>query len=453
MLYIPSDLQCDFVSLHLGSNAAAVHVEGRDEWQSLVLRASAPAALNIEIIVHNLLPKRGFLYTASLEVSTSKASVASDDVMLRYEVVTCDRLASLIDGVEVETIADAISMPLAPIEFGTREKPEGLIVEYPEGGWDDTEIAWEPMRKYCLPDAVVHGDEGLVTVGPYILEESIRLASFRPEELVWTAIGSGVVRLRTVVPKLSIDTAASFFSGYPGGRNYAHWMVDILPAAAPPLVDDDAVMLWPDIETSFRKETLAILACQHRSVFLSNGVAVKCRRLRINPFSYVDAGHFPHPARMDFVEDMRRRAEPNREAQRLIYVSRRDGGGRNLRNEDEIAALVESRGFEILTLSSLPVIEQVRTFAEASIVVGAHGAGLTNIMFCRPQTMLLELLPDLYIQWMMRRLASIVPLRYGCVIGQADEQKEFQQDLSWRVDPKSVAVALDAMLAARFAVR
>ena len=134
-------------------------------------------------------------------------------------------------------------------------------------------------------------------------------------------------------------------------------------------------------------------------------------------------------------------------------MSRRDGGGRNLRNEDEIAALVESRGFEILTLSSLPVIEQVRTFAEASIVVGAHGAGLTNIMFCRPQTMLLELLPDLYIQWMMRRLASIVPLRYGCVIGQADEQKEFQQDLSWRVDPKSVAVALDAMLAARFAVR
>ena len=104
MLYIPSDLQCDFVSLHLGSNAAAVHVEGRDEWQSLVLRASAPAALNIEIIVHNMLPRRGFLYTASLEVSTSKASVASDDVMLRYEVVTCDRLASLIDGVAIITL-------------------------------------------------------------------------------------------------------------------------------------------------------------------------------------------------------------------------------------------------------------------------------------------------------------------------------------------------------------
>ena len=53
----------------------------------------------------------------------------------------------------------------------------------------------------------------------------------------------------------------------------------------------------------------------------------------------------------------------------------------------------------------------------------------------------------------MRRLASIVPLRYGCVIGQADEPKEFQQDLNWRVDATSVAVALDAMLAERRATR
>lgn len=441
-LLLPAGLRCGRLRLRVGKTEVDADLACRDRWQSLRLRASRPAnspAEPIELLADVPAAGRANLFTADLVV-------ASETPILPYQVVTCERLASLVEDVEVERIADATSIALAPIEFGTRVKPDYPVVEHPPNGWTDDRIEWGPLSKFCVRDAVVHGEEGWVTVGPYILEESIRLASFRDDELRFTAIGSGVVLMRTHAPRWSVDTAANLFSGYPGARNYAHWMIDILPAAAPPLLDDDTVLLWPDIESSFRDECLAFLKRRNRCVFLAPGAAVTCRRLRINPFSHVDAGHFPHPARMAFVHALLEEAKPDSQACRLIYVSRRDSGARNLCNEDEIIALVKARGFEVLTLTGMPVIEQVRRFAEAAIVVGPHGAGLTNVIFCRPRTMFLELLPDFYVQWCMRRIASLVPVRYGCVIGRAESEAHTQQALNWRVDADQVAAALDDML-------
>jgi capsular polysaccharide biosynthesis protein len=42
---------------------------------------------------------------------------------------------------------------------------------------------------------------------------------------------------------------------------------------------------------------------------------------------------------------------------------------------------LEDIGFEGFCLSHLPFEEQVRLFADADIVVGPHGAGLTNIIY------------------------------------------------------------------------
>ena len=38
-----------------------------------------------------------------------------------------------------------------------------------------------------------------------------------------------------------------------------------------------------------------------------------------------------------------------------------------------------------------PLRDQIRSFREADIVVGVHGAGLTNIVFCRPGATVLEI--------------------------------------------------------------
>jgi len=59
---------------------------------------------------------------------------------------------------------------------------------------------------------------------------------------------------------------------------------------------------------------------------------------------------------------------------------------RIMRNEGALIAELRRRGFDIVVPGTLPFTEQVRTFRNASLVVGPHGAGLTNIAFCEPGT-------------------------------------------------------------------
>lgn len=78
---------------------------------------------------------------------------------------------------------------------------------------------------------------------------------------------------------------------------------------------------------------------------------------------------------------------------RLIYISRK--GVRDLRmTSDENGAIEKSLsklGVEILAPHKLTFPEQVQRFHDASLVVGAHGAGLVNILFGRDDLKILEL--------------------------------------------------------------
>ena len=64
---------------------------------------------------------------------------------------------------------------------------------------------------------------------------------------------------------------------------------------------------------------------------------------------------------------------------------------RTVLNEDEVIALLESRGFETLTMEG-PVRAQAATFASAEAIVAAHGAALANLVFAPPGTAVVELM-------------------------------------------------------------
>ena len=66
-----------------------------------------------------------------------------------------------------------------------------------------------------------------------------------------------------------------------------------------------------------------------------------------------------------------------------IYVPRRRGGWRSVLNDDEVAAAMERQGFMVFRSEEHSLTEQIRIFARATMVVGLHGAGLTNTLFAR----------------------------------------------------------------------
>jgi hypothetical protein len=81
-------------------------------------------------------------------------------------------------------------------------------------------------------------------------------------------------------------------------------------------------------------------------------------------------------------------------AHRLIYIDRGGSANRRLPNE---AALVEQlcrRGFHPVRPETLTLDQQVALFKGAGMVVGQLGAGLANIAFCQPGTVVYELVPE-----------------------------------------------------------
>ena len=96
--------------------------------------------------------------------------------------------------------------------------------------------------------------------------------------------------------------------------------------------------------------------------------------------------------RQVFLKKINLRITEKKRYSNKIFINRKDGTGwRYIINENEVEKNLISQGFQSLTLSKLSFIEQVKIFNSAETVVGLHGAGFANLVFCKPGTKVLEL--------------------------------------------------------------
>jgi capsular polysaccharide biosynthesis protein len=79
---------------------------------------------------------------------------------------------------------------------------------------------------------------------------------------------------------------------------------------------------------------------------------------------------------------------------RPIYVTRgASGNNRDILNEAAVQALLTARGFQIIDPGQMSVADQITTFAQAPVIVSAHGAALANLAFAAGGTALIEIFP------------------------------------------------------------
>lgn len=107
-----------------------------------------------------------------------------------------------------------------------------------------------------------------------------------------------------------------------------------------------------------------------------------------------------------------------------IYISRENANCRKVMNESEFLPFLETLGFQTVCLEHLPFQEQVGYFANAEIIIAPHGSGLTNLIFCRPNTKVIEFL---FPQWETSyywQLCNIVSCEYYCCVGEPVDEVE-----------------------------
>ena len=81
-------------------------------------------------------------------------------------------------------------------------------------------------------------------------------------------------------------------------------------------------------------------------------------------------------------------------------------------NNEELTKFLQKKNFEILKPEKISLIEQIQKFNCAKTVIGAHGAGLTNIVFSKEKTNVIEIIPESHPSKKVERLSDILNLKY-----------------------------------------
>lgn len=93
---------------------------------------------------------------------------------------------------------------------------------------------------------------------------------------------------------------------------------------------------------------------------------------------------------------------------------------RNMINYEPIRQmLVEDYGFEVVAPEKMTLAEEVATYANAEIVVGAEGAGMYGAVFSRRGTKYLTLCDEDYVMPILGTIAEIRGLEIGYVFGES----------------------------------
>lgn len=102
-----------------------------------------------------------------------------------------------------------------------------------------------------------------------------------------------------------------------------------------------------------------------------------------------------------------------------LYISRGSARYRRVINEAELIETLKQHGFTVLALEDYSVAEQIQFFYHAQAIIAPHGAGLTNLIFCQPQTTVIELFSPNYIRHYYWPISSYLKLNFYYLVGES----------------------------------
>jgi hypothetical protein len=78
-----------------------------------------------------------------------------------------------------------------------------------------------------------------------------------------------------------------------------------------------------------------------------------------------------------------------------LMLTRAPGLPRQIQNMSEVTKLLAEYNVKLVDPANFSPLEQLQIFSNCSLLIGAHGAGLTNLAFTPPGSKIIELLPPL----------------------------------------------------------
>ncbi|MEP0356628.1 glycosyltransferase 61 family protein [Paraglaciecola sp.] len=194
-----------------------------------------------------------------------------------------------------------------------------------------------------------------------------------------------------------LPESATFIADWFYERNYAHWLLDTVPRLinrAGKVICHNPVKIW-------QKDLLQLYG-----VALTEVEPLEPNQCKSFSNLILDGNNsrpVPHPSykchrsSIDFIRN------PNVEItgiqgsqKRALVIKRNDS--RVIVNSHELENILVKLGFvvELIDCAFISVKEQFKCFANADVIVGAHGAAMANTVHCKSGAYIFEVFPKCY---------------------------------------------------------
>ena len=324
--------------------------------------------------------------TTATALATGTLSLRSRDELQLSRAASQERLTARADP-ETLVLAAEMDVELSdPLHFAVQPGVADPLAE--------RRLRFDGPRRYSVPRSLVSRlPRGIVDTTSFLTmpsEWEYLLDSVRhPGALLrwgYERLPDGVLEREAV--EITEREERVVVLGAQSNRNYSHWLLESLARALlfAPLDDGTWRYLTPPL-TVWQRQTLELVGVDSERIL----EVEKEGPVRFREVVAVSRGMGGLPAiRPAAVAALAALAAPN-PGRRRLYCSREATRHRHVENEAELVELLARHGFESVVPERLGIAEQIELFAGAEVVFALHGSALTNIAFCRPGTLVIEL--------------------------------------------------------------
>ena len=239
------------------------------------------------------------------------------------------------------------------------------------------------------------------------------------------------VTLNTGTPKLIKSINGSLIiltQGASGHNNYAHWMLDVLPRIKLLL----SKMLISEIKNiyvtklnKFQNQSFSFLGLKTFKIIDPNIFRhVKADQIISvsHPYYFKKTWFYAQSNLPSWIikflrNDISKKVKFKKKSYKRIFIDRSDSlqNHSKLINNNEVIKYLKSKRFKCLRLTELNLKDQISIFKNCNTIIAPHGAGLTNIAFCKKNTKVIEIIPHDNKNYLFKRISKINKLKYKSI--------------------------------------
>lgn len=239
-----------------------------------------------------------------------------------------------------------------------------------------------------IPKGRIYSKNGYVIVSQkYLIKELL---------WPWSDLKKGKQKINlATLPKVKFVKGKVVVLTQEGHSNYYHWITEILPKLA--LVKNMSYdyLYLPRLDYPFQHETLAVLGIDPQKIIQADQDTYIEADEVIAP-SFVSKSCYTPKWVADYLkENLITAPLPfSQSFSKKVFISRQKASYRRVKNEDEVFALLKPLGFKRYYLEELKLSDQIQLFRQANTIIAFHGAGLTNLIFSKEGTQVIELFQE-----------------------------------------------------------